>query len=66
MSFGILADAITGVRRIPTADIQASLPTLRDIRTAYLRGVTSDRTVILDADKLLFDTNIIVRQLVDE
>jgi purine-binding chemotaxis protein CheW len=66
MSFGILADAITGVRRIPTADIQASLPTLRDIRTAYLRGVTSDRTVILDAEKLLFDTSIIVRQQVDE
>lgn len=66
MSFGILADAIHGVRRIPVTDIQASLPTLRDIRTAYLRGVTSDRTVILDAGKLLSDTNIIVRQQVDE
>jgi Chemotaxis signal transduction protein len=66
MSFGILADAIAGVRRIPVADIQASLPTLRDIRTAYLRGVTSDRTVILDAEKLLSDTNIIVREQVDE
>lgn len=66
MFFGILADSITGVRHIPVADIQASLPTLRDIRTAFLRGVTSDRTVILDAQKLLSDTNIVVRQQIDE
>ncbi|MDP2030745.1 MAG: chemotaxis protein CheW [Thiobacillus sp.] len=65
MLFGILADAITGVRRIPSADIQSSLPTLTDIRVAYLRGVTPDRTVILDAEKLLSDANIIVQEQVD-
>ena len=65
MLFGILADAITGVRRIPIADIQPTLPTLTDIREAYLRGVTPDRTVILDAEKLLSDANIIVQEQVD-
>lgn len=65
MLFGILADAITGVRRVPIADIQPSLPTLTDIREAYLRGVTPDRTVILDAEKLLSDVNIIVQEQVD-
>ena len=65
MLFGILADAISGVRRIPIADIQPSLPTLTDIREAYLRGVTPDRMVILDAGKLLSDPNIIVQEQVD-
>jgi len=65
MLFGILVDAITGVRRIPIADIQPSLPTLTDIREDYLRGVTPDRTVILDAEKLLSDANIIVQEQMD-
>ena len=65
MLFGILADAISGVRRVPVADIQPSLPTLTDIREAYLRGVMPDRTVILDAEKLLSDANIIVQEQVD-
>jgi len=65
MLFGILADAISGVHRVPVADIQPSLPTLTDIREAYLRGVMPDRTVILDAEKLLSDANIIVQEQVD-
>jgi len=65
MLCGILADTISGVRRVPVADIQPSLPTLTDIREAYLRGVMPDRTVILDAEKLLSDANIIVQEQVD-
>lgn len=65
MLFGILADAITGVRRVPIADLQSSLPTLTGIREVYLRGITPDRTVILDAEKLLSDANIIVQEQVD-
>jgi len=65
MLFGILADAISEVRRIPITGIQPSLPTLTGIREAYLRGVTPDRTIILDAEKLLSDANIIVQEQVD-
>lgn len=64
MLFGILADAIAGVRRIPLADIQPSLPTLTGIREEYLRGVTPERTVILDAEKLLTDEHIVVQEQV--
>ncbi|MBE0548220.1 MAG: purine-binding chemotaxis protein CheW [Rubrivivax sp.] len=64
MRFGILADAIIGVRAIPVADIQASLPTLTGIREEYLKGVTPDRTVILDAERLLADEQIVVREQV--
>ena len=62
ISLGILADAILGVRRIPAAAIQPSLPTLKDIRERYLRGVTSERVVVLDAGKLLADETIVVQE----
>jgi len=64
MLFGILADAVAGVRRIPVAEIQPSLPTLTGIREAYLKGVTPGRTVILDAEKLLTDESIVVEERV--
>ena len=62
LQLGILADAIRGVRHIPLADLQASLPTLTDIRADYLRGVTGDRLVVLDAAKILADKRILVDQ----
>lgn len=64
MLFGILADAIVGVRRIPVAGIQPSLPTLTGIRDEYLRGVTLERLVILDAERLLTDESIVVQEQV--
>lgn len=65
MRFGILADAVLGVRRIPAAEIQPSLPTLTGIREQYLKGVTAERTVVLEAEKLLADERIVVREQVD-
>lgn len=58
IEFGILADAVAGVRAIPVADIQASLPTLTGIRQEYLKGVTRDRLVVLDGAKLLSDSRM--------
>jgi len=65
MLFGILADAIVGVFYIPLTDIQPSLPTLTGVREEYLKGVTAERTVILDAEKLLTDEKIIVQEQVE-
>lgn len=62
MVFGIVADAISGVRRIQHAGIQPSLPTLTGIREDYLLGVTAERVVILDAEKLLTDEKLIVQE----
>ena len=66
MRFGVLADAILGVRRIPVAEIQPSLPTLTGIREQYLKGVSAERTIVLDAEKLLADGKIVVREQVEE
>ncbi|OGT83669.1 MAG: chemotaxis protein [Gammaproteobacteria bacterium RIFCSPLOWO2_02_FULL_61_13] len=64
MVFGILADGILGMRRIALADIQPSLPTLTGIRADYLQGVTAERVVVLDAEKLLADRKLIVEEQV--
>lgn len=62
MEFGILADAILGVRQIPETGIQPSLPTLTGIRGEYLIGISSGKTVLLDAGRLLTDKRIIVHE----
>lgn len=64
MRFGVLADAVFGVRHLPVAEIQPSLPTLTGIREQYLKGVTSERTIVLDAEKLLADEKIVVQEQV--
>lgn len=61
MEFGILADVVIGVRPILTKDLQPSIPGFTGIRVQYLKGVTGERTVLLDAEKLLSDANIVVR-----
>ncbi len=62
MEFGILADSIIGVRAIGIDEIQPSLPTLTGIREEYLRGVTKETVVILDAGRLLSDRKIVVHE----
>ncbi|MGH7485680.1 MAG: chemotaxis protein CheW, partial [bacterium] len=60
IEFGLLVDMVTGVRRIPIRDIQASLPTLTGVRAEYLRGLCDNRLVVLDAAKLLANPRFIV------
>jgi purine-binding chemotaxis protein CheW len=62
MDMGILADRILGVRPVPVHEIQPSLPTLTGVRTDYLRGVTSDRMVLLDVPKMLGDNRFLVNE----
>src|SRR3972149_683575 len=62
IEFGILADVITGVRSVSLKDIQPSLPTLTGIRQEYLRGITRDQLIVLDAEKLLTDKTLIVNE----
>jgi len=61
--FGILADELLEIRQIPKNNIQPSLPTLTGIRADYLKGISKDRIVILDALKLLSDDKIRIREI---
>ena len=62
MEFGILADRILGIGSIPVNAIQPSLSTGTGIRTDYLKGVTEDRLVILDAEKILSGNRILINK----
>lgn len=60
MECGFLADEVMGMRAIARDDLEASLPTLTGIRCEYLKGVTRDRTVLLDAGKVLSSPKLII------
>jgi len=62
MEFGILADAILDVRNIPLQEIQSGLPTLTGVRETYLKGITAERLVVLDAEKLLHNKDIVIHE----
>ena len=64
--FSILADTVIGVSRILKKHIQPSLPTLTGVRKSYLMGITPERLVVLDAEKLLMDESINVQDQVAE
>ncbi len=66
MEFGILADAVLGVRTVPLAGLQPSLPTLTGVREEYLRGVTKERLVVLDGKKLVNDRRLVVHEDMEE
>lgn len=61
MVFGILADTVTGISRLALAEIRATPPTLTGIQSRYLMGVTADRIIVLDGQRLLSDPDIVVR-----
>ena len=62
LELGLLADVMVGVRRVPLDRLQPSLPTLTGIRSEYLKGVSDERLVVLDLDRLLSDPKIIVHE----
>ncbi len=60
MEYGLLADSIIGIKTIPVKKLQRSLPTLNGIREKYLMGISSDLTIVLDANKMLTDKDLVV------
>jgi len=65
LELGLLADVIVGVRSVAAESLQPSLPTLTGIRADYLKGVSEERLVVLDLDRLLSDPKIIVHEEVE-
>ena len=60
IEFGILADNIIDVTKILSSSIQESFTGVDEFRKEYLLGVTPDRVVIIDANKILNDKKIII------
>ena len=57
---GILAEGIDGVFHISKENMQDSLPTLDSSKHRYLKGITRDRIIILDAGAILNDKKLII------
>jgi purine-binding chemotaxis protein CheW len=64
MEVGILADAILGMRSIALEELSPALPTLTGVREEYLKGITKDPLVVLDAEKILADEKVLVNEAV--
>jgi len=64
MEFGILSDTIVGFRQVTPEGIHAPPATLSGIGAEYVRGITSEGTIILDSGKILSDKNIVVNETV--
>jgi purine-binding chemotaxis protein CheW len=62
MEFGILGNSILGVVTVTPDELEAALPTLSGVRAEFLKGVTRDRTAVLDGSRLLTDEKVIVRE----
>ena len=64
MEFGILADVVLGTQSIELEDIQAVPSTVTGIGEKYIKGITKEHTVMLDAERILNDEKIMVSEQV--
>ena len=60
MQFGVLADDIQGLKRIPPTSIQPGISCLSTAAAQYVRGITPESVIILDAEKILSDPRMVV------
>ncbi len=63
--FGLLIDGFDGIQKIPVNKIQPSLPTLTGIRLELLKGVTLEGVIILEGEKLIYNKQIVVNEMVE-
>ena len=62
MTFGIFADAVTGVVRVGTHEAAPAPGTLTGNRPAFVRGVTGEMVAVLDVDALARDPRIVANE----
>jgi len=60
MEFGVLAEEILGMERYPAAALTQGSPALTNNDALYLKGVTPDRTAILNAEQLLSESSPVI------
>lgn len=62
MEFGILADVVEGTRSVALNDVLAVSPGVIEISEQYLKGMTEDHVVLLDAENIVNDRKMIVNE----
>jgi purine-binding chemotaxis protein CheW len=66
MEFAILADAVKGTKMIYEDEVLAVPPIVSGIGEKYLKGVTKDLLIILSAENLLSDKNLVINEEVTQ
>jgi purine-binding chemotaxis protein CheW len=66
MEFGILVEAIVGESHIPFTRIQNAVTGLNGSNHEFIKGVTADRLVILDSEKLLSTPMLLVHDEISD
>jgi purine-binding chemotaxis protein CheW len=64
MEFGILADVVEGTQSVALEEIMAPPPSIIGIGRKYLKGITKERIVMLEAEGILNDESIIINDTV--
>ena len=65
MEFGILADKLGGTKSVPVSEIRPPLSTLKGIQAEYLKGITKQNVILLNAERILSDHKIVVHEKVE-
>ena len=60
MEFGIVVNSIAGITSIPSHKITPAPLTMAEVVRKYIKGITNDHLILLDAEQLLTDNAIIV------
>jgi len=62
MEFGVLADVVEGTQSVALEEILSAPSSVTGIGKKYLKGVTKEHIVLLDAESILNDETIIVNE----
>lgn len=65
MTFGILADAVSGVERIGAHEVAPPPAAISGDRQTFLLGVTGEMVAVLDTEKITSDKKIVVHEQVE-
>ena len=62
MAFGLFAEEVLGMRTLFPEDLQPPLPSMTGIHEELVKGVTDDCVVLLDGQKILNSSTLVVEQ----
>lgn len=62
IEFGILADEISGRIEITKKDLQHSVPEIAGINTELIRGITSEKLIVLNTKELIKDKRLTINE----
>lgn len=60
IEIGIAADTILGCNKVSLTEIQQNVLTITNLKSNYFKGVTKERSIVLNIENIMMDEKIIV------